>query len=284
MSDNANNELIEQNNNTSIEPYTQYPNLFYELGLDPTELLILINVYSYSKNNKPYLESPSTLSKRLNIGLNTARRKLDCLAKKNMLIKTTGEKGKTNIYKINFDFIGSISNSHTDKTDKKITQNNPTQFGYTQFGYTQIGEGGYPNWLGSIPKLGNNNNKYNNKYNNNIFLLENGKELLSFYTNNIAIDISHTAIQILTDLTTHYSDDDILKAMKKTMEKQDALKDIAFMKYTRGILQNWKEYGKNSKATTPAKKAIKGSEKAHGANVKKVDNFATEEVDWSKFD
>lgn len=275
MSDNANNELSEQNNNTSIEPYTQIPNWFFELGLDPTELLIFVRVYSYSRNNQPYIESNSTLSKRLNVAERTIRRKKEYLVNKNMLIKISGQRGKTDTYKVNFEHICSISKSNTN-----------IKLGQIDRGQIDLGQKvrtPRTNCPNTADKLTYNNNKYNNKY-NNIFLLENGKELLNFYTNNIAVDISHTAIQILTDLINHYSNDDILEAMKKTMEKQDALKDIAFMKYTRGILQNWKEYGKKSKATIPAKNQTKGSEKAHGANAKKVDNFTAEEIDWSQFD
>lgn len=98
-----------------------------------------------------------------------------------------------------------------------------------------------------IQNLKPNPHKSNRDIENNIYiyLISRAKKLLEWYRNNIAIDISQSAMQIIGNCVELYGEEQTLEAMQTTLEKQDALKDVAFMRYTRVILQNWQAYGKS---------------------------------------
>lgn len=51
---------------------------------------------------------------------------------------------------------------------------------------------------------------------------------------------------VLSDCVEVHGKDDTLRAMQETQINMSHLKDVAFMKYARGILRSWAKYGKKS--------------------------------------
>lgn len=49
---------------------------------------------------------------------------------------------------------------------------------------------------------------------------------------------------VLSDCVEVHGKDDTLRAMQETQINMSHLKDVAFMKYARGILRSWAKYGK----------------------------------------
>ena len=97
----------------------------------------------------------------------------------------------------------------------------------------------------SIPNLKPNPNKSNRDIENNIyFLYTHAREAIDFYKNNVAIDLSPNALMVLSDCVEVHGKDDTLRAMQETQINMSHLKDVAFMKYARGILRSWAKYGK----------------------------------------
>lgn len=98
-----------------------------------------------------------------------------------------------------------------------------------------------------IPNLKQNPNKSNRDIENNIyFLYTHAHEAIDFYKNNVAVDLSHNALMVLSDCVEVHGKDDTLRAMQETQINMSHLKDVAFMKYARGILRSWAKYGKKS--------------------------------------
>lgn len=96
-----------------------------------------------------------------------------------------------------------------------------------------------------IPNLKQNPNKSNRDIENNIyFLYTHAREAIDFYKNNVAVDLSPNALMILSDCVEVHGKDDTLRAMQETQINMSHLKDVAFMKYARGILRSWAKYGK----------------------------------------
>lgn len=96
-----------------------------------------------------------------------------------------------------------------------------------------------------IPNLKQNPNKSNRDIENNIyFLYTHAREAIDFYKNNVAIDLSPNALMVLSDCVEVHGKDDTLRAMQETQINMSHLKDVAFMKYARGILRSWAKYGK----------------------------------------
>ena len=97
----------------------------------------------------------------------------------------------------------------------------------------------------SIPNLKQNPNKSNRDIENNIyFLYTHAHEAIDFYKNNVAVDLSPNALMVLSDCVEVHGKDDTLRAMQETQINMSHLKDVAFMKYARGILRSWENYGK----------------------------------------
>lgn len=97
----------------------------------------------------------------------------------------------------------------------------------------------------SIPNLKQNPNKSNRVIENNIyFLYTHAREAIDFYKNNVAVDLSPNALMVLSDCVEVHGKDDTLRAMQETQINMSHLKDVAFMKYARGILRSWAKYGK----------------------------------------
>ena len=97
----------------------------------------------------------------------------------------------------------------------------------------------------SIPNLKQNPNKSNRDIENNIyFLYTHAREAIDFYKNNVAVDLSPNALMVLWDCVEVHGKDDTLRAMQETQINMSHLKDVAFMKYARGILRSWAKYGK----------------------------------------
>lgn len=97
----------------------------------------------------------------------------------------------------------------------------------------------------SIPNLKQNPNKSNRDIENNIyFLYTHAREAIDFYKNNVAVDLSPNALMVLSDCVEVHGKDDTLRAMQETQINMSHLKDVAFMKYARGILRSWAKYGK----------------------------------------
>nr|DAO66743.1 MAG TPA: DnaD-like replication protein [Caudoviricetes sp.] len=95
--------------------------------------------------------------------------------------------------------------------------------------------------------LNTNPNKSNRDIENNIyFLYTHAREAIDFYKNNVAIDLSPNALMVLSDCVEVHGKDDTLRAMQETQINMSHLKDVAFMKYARGILRSWEKYGKKS--------------------------------------
>lgn len=93
--------------------------------------------------------------------------------------------------------------------------------------------------------LKQNPNKSNRDIENNIyFLYTHAREAIDFYKNNVAIDLSPNALMVLSDCVEVHGKDDTLRAMQETQINMSHLKDVAFMKYARGILRSWAKYGK----------------------------------------
>lgn len=98
-----------------------------------------------------------------------------------------------------------------------------------------------------IPNLKQNPNKSNRDIENNIyFLYTHAREAIDFYKNNVAVDLSPNALMVLSDCVEVHGKDDTLRAMQETQINMSHLKDVAFMKYARGILRSWAKYGKKS--------------------------------------
>lgn len=98
-----------------------------------------------------------------------------------------------------------------------------------------------------IPNLKQNPNKSNRDIENNIyFLYTHAHETIDFYKNNVAVDLSPNALMVLSDCVEVHGKDDTLRAMQETQINMSHLKDVAFMKYARGILRSWAKYGKKS--------------------------------------
>lgn len=96
-----------------------------------------------------------------------------------------------------------------------------------------------------IPNLKQNPNKSNRDIENNIyFLYTHAREAIDFYKNNVAVDLSPNALMVLSDCVEVHGKDDTLRAMQETKINMSHLKDVAFMKYARGILRSWAKYGK----------------------------------------
>lgn len=96
-----------------------------------------------------------------------------------------------------------------------------------------------------IPNLKQNPNKSNRDIENNIyFLYTHAREAIDFYKNNVAVDLSPNALMVLSDCVEVHGKDDTLRAMQETQINMSHLKDVAFMKYARGILRSWAKYGK----------------------------------------
>lgn len=96
-----------------------------------------------------------------------------------------------------------------------------------------------------IPNLKQNPNKSNRDIENNIyFLYTHAREAIDFYKNNVAVDLSPNALMVLSDCIEVHGKDDTLRAMQETQINMSHLKDVAFMKYARGILRSWAKYGK----------------------------------------
>ena len=96
-----------------------------------------------------------------------------------------------------------------------------------------------------IPNLKPNPNKSNRDIENNIyFLYTHAREAIDFYKNNVAVDLSPNALMVLSDCVEVHGKDDTLRAMQETQTNMSHLKDVAFMKYARGILRSWAKYGK----------------------------------------
>lgn len=96
-----------------------------------------------------------------------------------------------------------------------------------------------------IPNLKQNPNKSNRDIENNIyFLYTHAHEAIDFYKNNVAVDLSPNALMVLLDCVEVHGKDDTLRAMQETQINMSHLKDVAFMKYARGILRSWAKYGK----------------------------------------
>ena len=96
-----------------------------------------------------------------------------------------------------------------------------------------------------IPNLKQNPNKSNRDIDNNIyFLYTHAREAIDFYKNNVAVDLSPNALMVLSDCVEVHGKDDTLRAMQETQINMSHLKDVAFMKYARGILRSWAKYGK----------------------------------------
>lgn len=96
-----------------------------------------------------------------------------------------------------------------------------------------------------IPNLKQNPNKSNRDIENNIyFLYTHAREAIDFYKNNVAVDLSSNALMVLSDCVEVHGKDDTLRAMQETQINMSHLKDVAFMKYARGILRSWAKYGK----------------------------------------
>ena len=88
-------------------------------------------------------------------------------------------------------------------------------------------------------------NKSNRDIENNIyFLYTHAHEAIDFYKNNVAVDLSPNALMVLLDCVEVHGKDDTLRAMQETQINMSHLKDVAFMKYARGILRSWAKYGK----------------------------------------
>lgn len=99
----------------------------------------------------------------------------------------------------------------------------------------------------ATPNLNQNPNKSNRDIENNIyFLYTHAHEAIDFYKNNVAVDLSHNALMVLSDCVEVHGKDDTLRAMQETQINMSHLKDVAFMKYARGILRSWAKYGKKS--------------------------------------
>ena len=95
------------------------------------------------------------------------------------------------------------------------------------------------------PNLNTNPNKSNRDIENNIyFLYTHAREAINFYQNNVAVDLSPNALMVLSDCVEVHGKDDTLRAMQETKTNMGHLKDVAFMKYARGILRSWAKYGK----------------------------------------
>lgn len=95
--------------------------------------------------------------------------------------------------------------------------------------------------------LKQNPNKSNRDIENNIyFLYTHAREAIDFYKNNVAVDLSPNALMVLSDCVEVHGKDDTLRAMQETQINMSHLKDVAFMKYARGILRSWAKYGKKS--------------------------------------
>ena len=93
--------------------------------------------------------------------------------------------------------------------------------------------------------LTQNPNKSNRDIENNIyFLYTHAREAIDFYKNNVAVDLSPNALMVLSDCVEVHGKDDTLRAMQETQINMSHLKDVAFMKYARGILRSWAKYGK----------------------------------------
>lgn len=93
--------------------------------------------------------------------------------------------------------------------------------------------------------LKQNPNKSNRDIENNIyFLYTHAREAIDFYKNNVAVDLSPNALMVLSDCVEVHGKDDTLRAMQETQINMSHLKDVAFMKYARGILRSWAKYGK----------------------------------------
>ena len=96
-----------------------------------------------------------------------------------------------------------------------------------------------------IPNLKQNPNKSNRDIENNIyFLYTHAREAIDFYKNNVAVDLTPNALMVLSDCVEVHGKDDTLRAMQETQINMSHLKDVAFMKYARGILRSWAKYGK----------------------------------------
>ena len=96
-----------------------------------------------------------------------------------------------------------------------------------------------------IPNLKQNPNKSNRDIENNIyFLYTHAHEAIDFYKNNVAVDLSPNALMVLSDCVEVHGKDDTLRVMQETQINMSHLKDVAFMKYARGILRSWAKYGK----------------------------------------
>lgn len=273
--------------------YTILPEFLNMLGLKPRTMKreIFAIIYSFNVNQQTYTGSVSYLMKALQASKPTILRNLDELIKGNLLIKIKGDYTTASIYSINVDYINIILDQYQNITSNKMILVSKQDYPSNKMTLDQ-----YQNVTSPSNKMLPNNTIYNTNNissNNtiNFYLLEQAKDLIEFYTNNISVDTSHSAIQILCNCVELYKKSDIFEAMKKTMEKPN-LKDVAFMKYTRGILQNWQAYGKETKTSVPPKnkaidslsKLIQGGENTHGTNSKQVDNFNTKPIDWSKFD
>ena len=97
-----------------------------------------------------------------------------------------------------------------------------------------------------IPNLKQNPNKSNRDIENNIYFFINthARGIIDWYHANVNIDLSLNAMHIIAECVELYGESDTLDALKESV-KSVSLTDIALLKYARGVLKNWKVYGKD---------------------------------------
>ena len=112
----------------------------------------------------------------------------------------------------------------------------------------------------------------NNKY----IFLKNARGIVAWYNDNVNTQISQSAMQVFGECVELYSEADTLQALQEAVKSVE-LKDVALAKYTRGILKNWKIYGKGAKKNEPRNTGNRLEESSYI-------HIPKGEIDWTEFD
>lgn len=108
--DNARSEIVEG----TKHGYTIIPDIFFNLGLDPLELLLLGAVHRYSQNGQKLILSPNQAAKVYNKSPNTIKKAFKNLIDKGLIFKESGNTQKqiANKYWLNYTTLKTTLDSY----------------------------------------------------------------------------------------------------------------------------------------------------------------------------
>ena len=154
-------------------------------------------------------------------------------------------KGKASIYSLVKNYEEKPNLNQNQKTNLKANLNKSQELNIdaTSYGFNEE----KPNLKANLNQNPMpNHNKSNRDIENNIYFFINthARGIIDWYHANVNINLSPNAMHIIAECVELYGESDTLDALKESV-KSVSLTDIALLKYARGVLKNWKVYGKD---------------------------------------